>query len=270
VSPGTGWKQGISKGIDCDDTNSNITVCILAQKDCDTEAAKRGADATKLLNSVGLQDVLKRLRDKTNLAKNKKESGLSIEKQADGTIIPFNEQNGETQNVIVKTSEAGKILVGGIHTHIEGMEDGPSPQDIYHLIGGYQANNDFSTDFNIAENGNEYALVVENSANLTSFAEKFPQSSNIDSITNNFLDTNISGSQSLKKTYDGLLSVFYNEGFSVEDVHEMALASMLDYLKTGLKILKKEKGTADFKELSVEYIKDASGKLTGIKIKKCN
>ncbi len=62
----------------------------------------------------------------------------------------------------------------------------------------------------------------------------------------------------------------YHKGFPKEDAHDMALVTVLDYLNAGVKLLKKDNTTSNFKELSIEYTYDNNGKLLDIKIKKCN
>jgi len=132
---------------------------------------------------------LAQFRDTANLATGKPESGMSIEKITRWNAGTFNYQlgTGTVSNATVATQATGKTIVAGVHTHTGGKVPGPSPQDIYHLMEGYKGNNNYKTDFNIAANGNEYALVVENRANLLAFETAYPSSTNIDAATNEFL-----------------------------------------------------------------------------------
>lgn len=268
TSPGAGWvKVTDGKDFDCDDTNPLIGNCKMETKDCTTDANTRGIETTALLNSPVLQMPLAQFRDTANMATGKPESGMSIEKLPDGMLVPYNYQlgTGTASNATVATQATGKTIVAGVHTHTGGKEAGPSPKDIYHLMEGYKGNNNYKIGFNIAANGNEYALVVENSVNLVAFENKYPKSTNIDATTNKFLDNT-----ALAKMYKDIRSVYYRKGFSTEDANEMALVVVLESLNAGVKLLKKKNNTTNFKELSAETLVDANGKILDIKIKKCN
>jgi len=275
TSPGAGWvKVTDGKDFDCDDTDPLIGNCKMESKDCTTDANTRGADTTTLLNSPVLQMPLAQFRDTANLATGKPESGMSIEKLPNGTLVPYNYQlaTGTVSNATVATQATGKTIVAGVHTHTGGKEAGPSPQDIYHLMEGYKGNNYYKTDFNIAANGNEYALVVENSANLVAFETAYPSSTNINPATNDFLgvagEDKLPGLNSLKEHYDLIASTVLQQGYNIKEVPEITLIIMLDHYSTGIKLLKKEKDTSDFKELSFSTEIDAQGK-TKLKIERC-
>ena len=237
---------------------------------CDSAANAKGARLTRIRDSINNNPDVLKVKDSALNSPN--EAGVSITNNA-GTYGTFNFKTGAHNNVEVLTSSPGQNIVAGIHSHGKGGGDtaanSPSPADLYHLLEGYQSNNNFVADFIFSHDSTEWALMVSDPTAVDTFLTHHPADSTLLGPDWDTTAINPATGSRIRDHYFAMMSYLYQtQHYPIEMVQGYANTVMYTrILNPGVRMYRRIDG--QFKELNIQITTDASGTPTALTITIC-
>lgn len=155
-----------------------------------------------------------------------------------------------------------------VHSHpmqISGQPSaGPSPQDFVGLLEGRFQNgcNALNESYVVAHGGATYVLSITDPEAAQSFYSQ--NKTNLGTENGMFKE-----GTAFFKEYFAMQQYLKDIGFSAADAHDAAMAYVLDKNKTGVTLMKKEKGDDEFKTMKTKGTMNSDDKVTDATSTKC-
>lgn len=243
--PGTGMDGG--PGVHGGGTNGNDNN---QQQDPCSKAKAASEKATNDYKNPAVQDAKKAVQDGYNSDPTGNKSEYTTMINEEGGKL----EKGTTYGGYNSSNVQGGVIsttVADIHNHND--EFPPSPGDVYGVMKAFNYYQKFRTRYVYTQGGEEYAIVVTDSAALQNFYQTFPP--NV-----------IQGETRIYTNFPGNL---FNEWAEIVQQYgnnllgnEIALAQILNKYNAGVAVTKKDKTTGDFKKLNVTENSDGKKTIT--------
>jgi len=237
---------------------------------CDSAANARGAKLTRIRDSINSNADVLRVKDSALRSAN--EAGVSITNNG-GTYSSFNFKTGAHNNVEVLQSSPGQNIVAGIHSHGQGGGDtaanSPSPADLYHLLEGYQSNNNYIADFIFSHDSTEWALMISDPSVIDTFLTHHPADSTLMGADWDTTAINPTTGSRIIDHYTMMMAYLYQtQHYPLEMIQGYANTVMYTQILTpGVRMYRRVNG--QFKELNVQITRDGTGTPTALSITIC-
>ena len=261
-SPDPGYNGGISGGSGGGNNGSKTPE---PRTDCPAQAATNSNLVNNVLNSTYGDDaqVKSNVDLLRNYAKNSSnEYVLTVEKN--GSQYTLLDQNGNNSYIKGGANTSANqgftnntYLLAHTHPGGSGYIMSPSPADAVTLASAYKGKpgqsglpveaKNIQGSVIFGADGSEYMIYVNDRTALSTFCSNSQNSSFFENTGSDFKTNSIFAS-----TYTATYNNIKTQGYSNDDANSYALAYVLDYYHTGLKISKKEPGKTDFKEQKTE------------------
>src|SRR5690554_2298140 len=192
------------------------------------------------------------------------EAGYTFESRPSGSFVS-NLITGSAYSITLPMT-AGTTAI--IHSHpmqISGQPSaGPSPQDFVGLLQGRFQNgcNALNESYVVAHGGATYVLSITDPEAAQSFYSQ--NKTNLGTENGMFKE-----GTAFFKEYFAMQQYLKDIGFSAADAHDAAMAYVLDKNKTGVTLMKKEKGDDEFKTMKTKGTMNSDEKVTDATSTKC-